>query len=56
MVTDVGTQTRVRADPGKSYGFAYAALSTILEPGWSGYLLKKAIADEYLLMLREWSR
>ena len=38
MVTDVASQTSVRADPGKSYGFVYTSLSTILEPGWSGYL------------------
>ena len=42
VVTDVGGQTRVRVDPGKSYGFAYTALSSILELGWSGYLAEKS--------------
>ena len=56
VVTDVASQTMARADPGKSYGFVYTSLSTILEPGWSGYLAEKAIADQYLPLLRGSSR
>ena len=56
VVTDVASQTRVRADPGKSYGFVYTSLSTILEPGWSGYLAVKSYCRSVLALVRGLSR
>ena len=41
----------VRADPGKSYGFVYTSLSTILEPGWSGYLAEKSYCRSVLALV-----
>ena len=51
VVTDVASQTRARADPGKSYGFVYTSLSTILVPGWSGYLAKNSYCRSVLALV-----